>query len=161
VRAAVGTYVRAVVDDEWPQMRRGHDSALAWSGLDSIFTAFRTVKMRSHEQTAFYDDAVRQLNATVAARRDRLRSVDGGLPTDITLLIVFSALVIRGYAVLVGSPNYWFHALGAAAIAMVVAVSLAVLFDLSYPFSGDVAISPADFKTGTLGQYFSRPPQPH
>ena len=74
---------------------------------------------------------------------------------------MFGALVIRGYAVLVGSPNYWFHTLGAAAIATVVAVSLVVLFDLSYPFSGDVAISPADFKAAALGQYFSRPPQPH
>ena len=26
VRAAVGTYVRAVVDDEWPRLRDGHDS---------------------------------------------------------------------------------------------------------------------------------------
>ena len=40
---------------------------------------------------------------------------------------------------------------------MIVAVSLVVLFDLSYPFSGDVAISPADFKTGTLSQFFSAP----
>ena len=75
VRGAVGIYVRAVANDEWPKMRAGHDSALAWSGLDGIFTAFRTVKVRSHEQASFYDDAVRQLNATVAARRDRLRSV--------------------------------------------------------------------------------------
>jgi hypothetical protein len=29
-----------------------------------------------------------------------------------------------------------------------------VLVDLSYPFSGDVSISPADFQSGTLQQYF-------
>ena len=52
----------------------------------------------------------------------------------------------------------WFvrqpHALGPAAVAAVVAVSLVVLVDLSYPFSGDVAIAPDDFKTGALGQFF-------
>ena len=106
VRRAVGTYVRAVTTDEWSQMRQGRDSAAAWSGLDGIFTAFRTVKVRSHEQGSFYDDAVRQLNATVAARRDRLRSVGGGLPTDIVLLILFSAFVILGYAVFIGSPKF-------------------------------------------------------
>ena len=30
-----------------------------------------------------------------------------------------------------------------------------VLLDLSYPFSGDVAIAPDDFKTGALQQFFS------
>jgi hypothetical protein len=61
VRRAVGTYVRAVVSDEWPQMHDGHDSALARTGLEGIFAAFRTVQPRSPQATAFYDDAVRQL----------------------------------------------------------------------------------------------------
>jgi hypothetical protein len=154
VRRAVGTYVRAVVNDEWPQIHNGDDSALALNGLEGIFAAFRTVEPRSPSGTAFYDDGVRQLNQALSARRDRLQNAGGGLPRDIALLILFSTVVIIGYAVLVGSPHFWFHALGPAAIAMVVAVSLVVLLDLSYPFSGDVAIAPDDFKTGALGQFF-------
>jgi hypothetical protein len=157
VVASVGTYVTAVVDDEWPAMRQGHDSASAWSGLDGIFTAFTTVKPKSPAEVSFYDDAVTQLNDTLAARRDRLQSVSGGIPGPIFILILFGAFVIIGYAVLVGSPNFWFHTLGAAAIATVVAVSLVVLIDLSYPFSGRVAITPDVFKTGSLSQFFYRP----
>ncbi len=157
VRRAVGTYVRAVVNHEWPQMRDGNDSALAVSGLEGIYAAFRTVEPRSPQATAFYDDAVRQLNAALAARRDRLQNAGGGLPRDITLLILFSTLVTVGYAVLVGSPHFGFHALGPAPIALVVAVSLVVLLDLSYPFSGDVAIAPDDFRTGALDQFFPAP----
>jgi Protein of unknown function (DUF4239) len=154
VRRAVGIYVRAVVNDEWPQMHDGHDSALARTGLEGIFAAFRTVEPRSPQATAFYDDAVRQLNAALAARRDRLRNASGGLPRDIALLVLFSTLMTVGYAVFVGSPHFGFHALGPAAVAAVVAVSLVVLVDLSYPFSGDVAIAPDDFKNGALGQFF-------
>jgi hypothetical protein len=154
VRRAVGTYVRAVVNDEWPQMHDGNDSALARTGLEGIYAAFRTVQPRSPQATTFYDDAVRQLNAALAARRDRLRTAGGGLPRDIALLIVFSTLMTVGYAVFVGSPHFGFHALGPAAVAAVVAVSLVVLVDLSYPFSGDVAIAPNDFKAGALGQFF-------
>jgi Protein of unknown function (DUF4239) len=157
VRRAVGTYVRAVVNHEWPQMHDGNDSALAVSGLEGIFASFRTVEPRSAKETAFYDDAVRQLNAALAARRDRLQNAGGGLPRDIALLILFSTVVTVGYAVLVGSPHFGFHALGPAAIATVVAVSLVVLLDLSYPFSGDVSIAPDDFKTGALGQFFPPP----
>jgi hypothetical protein len=157
VRLAVGSYVRAVVNKEWAQMHDGNDSALAVSGLEGIFAAFRTVKPRSRTAISFYDDAVSQLNAALAARRDRLQNADGGLPRDIALLILFGSFVTVGYAVLVGSPHFGFHVLGPAAIAMVVAVSLVVLLDLSYPFSGDVSIAPEDFKTGALAQFFPPP----
>jgi hypothetical protein len=157
VRRAVGNYARAVVDDSWPLMRDGKTSDLAAAGLTQIFTALRTVKPTSPQETAFYDDAVTQLNTTLAARQERLRSVAGGIPGIIVILLLFSTFVIVAYAVLVGSPNFWFHALGPAAISVVVAVSLVVLVDLSYPFSGNVTISPDGFKTGELAQFFSEP----
>ena len=140
VRRTVGKYVRGVTADEWPQMRDGHDSELAKAGLNEMFAAFRTVKPRTPEEKAFYDDAVRKLNDTLAARRDRIDTATGGLPRDMWILILFSSFVIIAYAVLVGSPSYWFHVLGPAAIAAVIVISLVVLADLSYPFSGEVAI---------------------
>lgn len=42
--------------------------------------------------------------------------------------------VVVAYAVLVGSPNFWFHVLGPAAIAVVVAISLVVLVALAQFF---------------------------
>ena len=63
-------------------------------------------------------------------------------------------MVIIGYAVLVGSPHFGFHALGPAAIAVVVAFSLVVLADLSYPFSGGLTVDPRDFRNGVLEQFF-------
>ena len=154
VRGAVGAYVRSVVSDEWPRMRDGDDSDAARGELDGIFAAFRTVEPRTAAQNAFYDDAVRQLNNALDARRNRIQKATGGLPRDIAILLLFSSLVIVAYAVLVGSPNFWFHLLGPVAIAAVIAVSLVVLIDLSYPFSGDFAISPDDFQTGPLAQFF-------
>src|SRR6476619_2635386 len=90
--------------------------------------------------TGFYDDSVRQLNGALDARRDRLQASRGGLPFEMAALILFSSIVIVGYAVLVGSPNFWFHVLGPAAIAVVVVFSLVVLVDLSYPLSRAVAL---------------------
>jgi Protein of unknown function (DUF4239) len=154
VRAAVGDYVRSVVNDEWPRMREGHDSELAKGSLGQIFAAFRTVRPHSVMSNGFYNDSVRQLNTALNARRDRLETATGGLPRDITILILFSSLVIIAYAILVGSPNYWFHVLGPLAIAVVVTISLVVLFDLTYPFSGDVSLKPNDFQNGALAQFF-------
>jgi hypothetical protein len=154
VRDAVGNYARAVVYDEWPQMHDGNDSARAASALDGIFASMQLVEPKSAGATGFYDDSVRQLNDALDARRDRLEAAHGGLPYEIAALILFSSFVIVGYAVLVGSPNFWFHVLGPAAIATVVAFSLLVLLDLSYPLSGDVTIDPEPFQQGALAQFF-------
>ena len=154
VRRAVGIYVRSVVADEWPRMREGTDSDLARGGLDGIYAAFRTVAPKTAEQIAFYEDAVQQLNDALDAHRNRIQAAIGGLPGDIAALILFTSFVVVAYAVLVGSPSYWFHLLGPAAIAAVVAVALVVLVDMSYPFSGDFAILPDDFQTGALEPFF-------
>ena len=98
----------------------------------------------------FYDDAVRQLNAALIARRERLAAVEPGLPALMTLLLVTGTLVILGYATLVGSRNVWFHAIGAGSLALILAFSLVVLADLSYPFCGDLAVAPSAFRSGAL-----------
>ena len=154
VRDAVGIYVRAVVDEEWERMRDGSNSPRATRALDGVFAALQNVEPRSPDARGFFDDSVRQLNDALDARRDRLEAARGGLPLEMAALILFSSFVIVGYAVFVGSPNFWFHVLGPAAIGIVIAFSLLVLVDLSYPLSGDVAIDPEAFDTGVLAQFF-------
>ena len=154
VRSGVGAYVRVVVDEEWPRMREGEDSARAWAAVDGIFAALQAFEPTSARTRAFYDDAVRQLNAALEARRNRLDDAAGGLPWVIVVLLVVGSAVILGYTVLIGSRSFGFHAIGAGSIALVVGLSLVVLIALVYPFSGDLAIDPAPFRTGSLAQFF-------
>ena len=97
---------------------------------------------------------MRQLNDALDARRDRLDDAEGGLPWVIAVLLLVGSLVILGYTILVGSRSFGFHAVGAASIALVVGLSLVVLIALVYPFTGDLAIDPEPFRTGSLAQFF-------
>ena len=135
VRAAVGVYVRAVVSDEWPQMHEGTDSARAAAAVDGIYRALQGVDPKGPRAVAFYDDSVQQVSTALVARRNRLDDAAGGLPWVIGVLLLVGSLVIIGYTVLVGSRSFWFHAIGAGAIALVLGLSLVVLLDLTYPFS--------------------------
>ena len=153
VRSAVGIYVRAVVDDEWPRMRDGSDSPGASRALTGVFHALQATEPTSPSATAFYDDSVRQLNSALDARRGRIADASGGLSWLIAALVLVGSIVILSYTTLVGSKSFWFHAIGAGAIAIVVAFSLVVLVDLSLPFSGDLAVDPSPFKTGVLAQF--------
>jgi hypothetical protein len=154
VRASVGDYSRAVVFKSWRLMRTGRVSGVATADLNGIFAALRGVRPDSTQSRTFYEDAVTQANTAASAREDRLGSVAGGIPSVIVILVLFNTLVIVGYAVFVGSPSFFFHALGPTAIAVVVAVSIVVLFDLSYPFSGSVTVSTHDLRSGELEQFF-------
>ncbi len=154
VRASIGTYVRAVVDDEWPRMREGDDSARAWTAVDGIFGTLQGIEPKSPAAVAFYDDSVRQLNVALDARRNRLDDAGGGLPWVIGALLFVGSLVIVGYAVLIGSRSYSFHAIGAGSIAVIIGMSLVVLVALIDPFSGDLAIDPGPFRSGGLAQFF-------
>jgi hypothetical protein len=153
VRGAVGTYVRAVVDDEWPRMRQGEESPRAGTAVSGIYSALQGIEPRAGREAAFYDDSVRQLNAALVARRDRLAAAGGGLSSLVAALIIVGSVVILGYAVLVGSRSFWFHAIGAGAIALIVGFALVVLLDLSFPFAGNFAIAPGPFDTGVLTQF--------
>jgi hypothetical protein len=156
VRDAIGKYVRTVVGDEWPDLREGHESSRASDDVNRIYTALQAAKPTSPAATAFYDDSVRQLNAALIARRDRLDAAAGGVPSLVLTLMLVGALVILFYAMLVGSRSFWFHTIGACSIALVVALSLVVLVDLSYPFSGSLVVSSNPFQTGQLAQFFHK-----
>ena len=155
VRAAVGTYVRAVVNDEWPRMHDGHDSPRAATAVAGIYAAFQRVDPKSPRAVAFYDDSVRQLSTALVARRNRLADAGGGLPWVIGVLLIVGSLIIVGYTVLVGSRSFWFHLIGAGSVALVLGLSLVVLLDLTYPFSGDLSVGTAPFRTGALAQFFA------
>ena len=158
VRSAIGDYVRVVVDEEWPLMRDGKESPAAWRGIDGVFSAMQDYTPVTPSQVAFYDDSVRRLNAVLDARRDRLGASDGNdLPALIAALILVGAIVILGYATLVGSTSSAFHAVGAGAIAVIVGFSLVVLVTLQFPFSGGLAVDSTPFKEGGLAQFFAPP----
>jgi hypothetical protein len=154
IENAIGNYVRAVVDDEWPRLRNGDDSPRAWVAVDRIYAALQGARPSNPVATAFYDDAVGRLNDALAARRSRLANAAGGLSGPIVGLVLLGTLVLLGYAVLVGSRSAAFHAAGVGALAIVIGFSLVVLLTYNYPFSGSLAIDPTPFRSGLLAQYF-------
>ena len=156
IRTAIGDYARVVVDDEWPLMRKGKESPAAWDGIDKVFAAMQAYKPTSTSEVAFYDDSVRHLNSVLEARSNRLdTSGSNDLPALIAALILVGAIVILGYATLVGSTSSAFHAIGAGAIAVVIGFALVVLVALQFPFSGGLSVDSQPFREGALAPFFS------
>ena len=62
-------------------------------------------------------------------------------------------MAILSYATLVGSRSFWFHAIGAGLIAVLISFSLVVLLGLSYPYSGGLEIEPTPLQEGVLAEF--------
>ena len=151
VRAAIGVYLRAVVNEEFELMREGKESPAARDGLDGVFEAMQAATPSGVAQESFYDDSVRRLNVVLDARRDRLvASADSDLPFVIAALILVGSIVILGYVTLVGLAAPPSISIGAGSIAVVIGFSLVVLVLLQFPFSGGLAVDPAPFTEGAL-----------
>ena len=54
VSAASGAYVRAVVEDEWPQLRDGHGSTRASTAIDNLYLALQRVQPATAAASVFY-----------------------------------------------------------------------------------------------------------
>jgi hypothetical protein len=106
VRAAIGVYLRAVVNEEWALMRKGEESQAAWDAMSGLFVAMQAARPTAGAQQSFYDDSVRRLNVVLDARRNRLVASAGrALPLVIAALILVGSVVILGYVTLVGSRS--------------------------------------------------------
>ncbi len=73
---------------EWPELREGRDSARASVDVNGIYAALQAARPSTPQATAFYDDSVRQLNEALIARRERLSTASGGVPSLVLTLIL-------------------------------------------------------------------------
>ena len=71
VRAAVGVYVRAVVEDEWPRMHEGKDSASALAAVDGHLQGDPGSRPEGGRERFVLRRLRRQLSAALVARRNR------------------------------------------------------------------------------------------
>jgi hypothetical protein len=141
LRELVRAYLHVVVDEEWPAMRDGGESAHASAVLGQLQNAIFTYQYRG----PIFSDVLQRVNALADARRDRLINGNSGLqPVAWFVLLAGSALTIS-FCFLFGVPDLRLHALMTAAVAASVALVIFLIVSFDYPFRGAVSISPAAF----------------
>ncbi|WP_346766411.1 DUF4239 domain-containing protein [Streptomyces sp. CB01881] len=81
VNTAVGNYVHAVVEEQWPLMREGcGDFARTAERMEAMYQALREFEPQTQTEQAFYGEALNSLNDTVAQRRARIADSRLSLP---------------------------------------------------------------------------------
>ncbi|MFJ6719612.1 MULTISPECIES: DUF4239 domain-containing protein [unclassified Streptomyces] len=155
VDRAVGAYVHAVVDVQWPMMRDGRPSFDATAEqTHAMYTALQAYEPVGSRSETFYQEAASRLNDVAAQRRARVTMAETSLPTLLQVLVYGGALVILPLTFLFGLRSLKMQLLFVSAVAALIGFSLLLVMVLDRPFAGDLSVSPAPYKEAALAQFW-------
>jgi len=144
LRGEIGTYLRIVVDDEWAKMRDGGESRDASDAASQIVDTVIGLQKNTFNPSV----AVETLGIArtfMDARRQRLQDNSSGIPPLLWVVLLGGAAITIGFGYLFGIENLRFHATSTACTAAIIALMLALVARLDYPFRGDSGIPVTDF----------------
>lgn len=152
---AVGDYVHAVVEIQWPLMREGRPSYEATAEqTHALYTALQSFEPAGPRSETFYGEAAGRLNDVAAQRRARVTMAESSLPMLLQVLVYGGALVILPLTFLFGLRSLRMQLLFVSAVAGLIGFSLLLVMALDRPFAGDLAVSPAPYKEAALAQFW-------
>ena len=142
VQSGMGRYARLMIDEEWPLMRVGQNSSRAEDVLTDLIGELSRAKTLSPGEAVVQSQSLQHLIAVHSARNERLTdNVSGVNWLEWTVMFLGAATVI-GMGYLFGLRNVRVHLMMTATLAIVIASMWVLIFELDYPYRGDLAISP-------------------
>ncbi|MEU9128711.1 DUF4239 domain-containing protein [Kitasatospora sp. NPDC048540] len=158
VDAAVGDYVHAVVERQWPLMREGRsDYGRTAPEVAALYQALQSYTPTDVPQQTFQQHAITSLDQVVAQRRARITQSGQQLPTLLQVLVFGGALVILPLTFLYGREDRRIEIIFVGAVSSLIGFSLLLVLVLDRPFSGDLSVSPQPFMDGVLAQFWLKP----
>jgi hypothetical protein len=141
-RAAVKTYVRAVLQDEWPRLAHGEPGPKAVNALIQVFNEVGKLQPQTNRQTVIYGEVFKKLNEVVSFRRTRMITARAELPG------LFWIVVLAGSGVIVAFTGVFPATPTNSLIIAGLAVSLGLIFmfilDVNRPFAGSYSVGPEE-----------------
>lgn len=148
-REAVRDYLKSVITEEWPDMRKGRYSEATSHKFNAIFRRAARLDPRTPREQALIAEIWGKTNELNLHRRARLgaaaaSAVPGALWATLLLGILFNFLLI--YILPYCRLNAWMLGLYAATLGLM----MFFIFAMDHPFSGAVSISPESYESALL-----------
>lgn len=155
VHDAVHRYLDVSVQQDWEAMSHGLPDALPSDG--TYREVERTVRQEATARGIENPSATEMLSALdslAGGRRDRLVAADRVMPAAIYTVVLLSGLALILNSVLAATPDPWRIGRIVGLVAIVVALDLALVLQISGPFQGAYVVSSAPLErvSTQLGQ---------
>ncbi|MBV8751152.1 MAG: DUF4239 domain-containing protein [Candidatus Eremiobacteraeota bacterium] len=140
VRRNLVAYGRLMISDEWPAMHEGGSSERAEYLLTRTLEDVARLRATSPSAEAAQTSAMQYLGMLHDSRTHRLDDNASGVSAFEWMVLFIGAGVIIGICYVLGLPNLRTQLLLTGAVAGMIAMMFVLVFELDYPFRGDLAI---------------------
>ncbi len=143
VRRDVVDYAQLMIDKEWPAMRSGGSSQEAENLLTQMYESVARARPSNSGESNAQAQALQYLGALHDTRHHRLDDNSSGVKPFEWSILVLGALLIVAMCYVVGLSSLRIQMLLVGALAAMIAAMFVLIFELDYPFRGDVAVPSA------------------
>jgi multisubunit Na+/H+ antiporter MnhB subunit len=145
-------YVRPVIDQEWPAMRRGERALQVDAWISAYRTVFQQLTLRSAGERLGLQDMLASARDRTDGRRDRLSEATPSVPTPLWVGLVVAGCFAVLIQLMMADPREHMLVQGVmiGGVAAMVSIGLLLINFLDHPYrSGPGSIQPREM-TATL-----------
>ncbi|MBO1331447.1 DUF4239 domain-containing protein [Streptomyces sp. VRA16 Mangrove soil] len=146
MRAGVETYVRHVVDTEWPALSAGSGPDQAgWQLLDRVRSTAQVPDDATPAQQATVQETLAQLSTLDEARRGRETDAGERLSPVIWFGLIVGGFLTVAFMFMFGVTRSFTHVVMVMGLSALITFTVLLIYQLNTPFSGMFAVGPDAF----------------
>lgn len=146
LKTKLAAHTGYLIDTAWNLHRAG----ITVTKGTALVTAFQnnlySFEPQSGREMAIFQEALRQFNKVSELRRQRLSSVNNGMPAVVWLLIFIGGSITLIICWLFNIPSLRMHVIMNGLIGMAVGTLIYLIVMLDYPFRGHLSITPEAYE---------------
>ena len=146
IQGLAASYARAVVEEEWPLMRRGQSSPRAQALANELRSVVQEFRPATTAEQVIYTHELDAVNDLDESRATRLLDLRQGLPPILWIALGGLSITMLLFACLVGMEDTRLHMLGVSVLAAGVTLVLFTVGVLDRPFGTEFRVGPQPFE---------------
>lgn len=146
LRYRLRQYIRAIIERSWPAQQQGQLPTSETKVLNLFQHYFLSLSQLNAVQLVVHGETIRSYNHLVELRRQRLESIQNGVPGVIWVVVLVGAVATIVFSYCFVVENFRLHALLTGILSAIIGLLIFLLVVLDHPFWGEVSVSPAAYQ---------------
>jgi hypothetical protein len=146
LRVLLRTYVKSVIEVEWPRMLNGQKSKLSSSLLEAADAQVRALPVGSLRMADIHAQMLSAMDTALADRQARLTIDSTGINKIMWFVLLIGAVVTVAFTYLFGFDRTIMQEMMIGGLSLLIGLVLFLIIALDYPFRGSITVSPEAFK---------------
>lgn len=141
-KEALNTYLKSVIEKDWPAMADGHGSREVTIALDTLYRSSLKLLDTGARKTPVGIEMLKQLDVLTQTRRIRLHLAEGVVPAVLWGILFLGAFLTIVFTLFFGTTNLRAQVAMTGMLTAIVCMGLLVIVAFEQPFAGSVHVDP-------------------